>query len=294
MMANTESGLSVARANGKTTLSAALAACGIAGPLKAARAQVVIVASSLNQARIGFNHARWFLRGIISAEPMRWREIENSHECRLEDRETGASLRALGSDPKRAHGLAPNLVIADEPAQWPLNYGPKMFAAMVTALGKHERAKLIAIGTKPDDASHWFSRMLTGGPGVYAQVHAASKGDDDLEWRSVEKANPALGHMPALKAALAREMKKAELSDGDMAMWRALRLNKGTPDVDRQEVVVNADNWAACVVSVLPPREGPACVGFDLGGSSSMTAAAAYWPQTGRLEVWARSRPIRD
>ena len=36
----------------------------------------------------------------------------------------------------------------------------------------------------------------------------------------------------------------------------------------------------------LPPRVGGAFLGFDLGGSTSMTSAVATWA-SGRLEVWA-------
>ena len=40
----------------------------------------------------------------------------------------------------------------------------------------------------------------------------------------------------------------------------------------------------AAEVSDLPPRDGGVVIGIDLGGSASMTAAAFYWPETGRLE----------
>src|SRR3546814_15271636 len=42
---------------------------------------------------------------------------------------------------------------------------------------------------------------------------------------------------------------------------------------------------SSCETAALPPREGPVVIGIDLGGSASMSAAAYYWPQTGRLEV---------
>jgi phage terminase large subunit-like protein len=48
---------------------------------------------------------------------------------------------------------------------------------------------------------------------------------------------------------------------------------------------LHVDQWLACEVSELPPREGPVVVGIDLGGSASMSAAAFYWPSTGRLEA---------
>ncbi len=286
LLAVDEAALSMARGNGKTTLAAALAACAMAGPMAVLRAQTIIVASSLGQARIAFNHARWFLEPVISDDVKRWRLIENSHECRLEDRMTGASLRAIGSDPKRAHGLAPLLVIADEPAQWEANHGPRMYAALMTALGKQPEAKLVAIGTRADDPHHWFAHLLKGGPGVYAQCHAADEKSDDFDWKQVKKANPALAHMPVLKDVLAREMEKARAGGPYLAAWRALRLNKGTPDTGEREVIVTVENWEACTVKVPPLRQGPVTVGFDLGGSASMTACVFYWPETGRLESY--------
>ena len=175
VMYHHESALTIARGNGKTTLTAALAAAAIAGPLAAARAQTVVVAASLGQARLAFGHTKWFLRDIFRQEPKLWRVIEHSHECRIENRETGAMMRAIGSDPRRAHGLAPVLVITDEPAQWPVNDGQRMYTALMTALGKHQFSRLIAIGTRPDDSHHWFSRMLYGRRrATYAQVHAAA------------------------------------------------------------------------------------------------------------------------
>ncbi len=285
LLKNSEAALTIARGGGKTTLAAALAACSTVGPLSVPRAQTVIVASSLGQARIAFNHARWFMRPILDADPQRYREIENSHECRLEDRQTGASLRALGSDPKRAHGLAPLLAIADEPAKWPSNQGPEMHGAMVTALGKQPNSRFIAIGTRSDDPGHWFSVLLKGGPGVYAQLHAVDEGDDDFAWSSVKKANPALPHMPHLAEEIRREREKAREGGPSLTMYTALRLNAGTPEVGVREVIVSVNNWAACVFSVPPPREGPVALAFDLGGAASMTAFVAYWPETGRLEA---------
>jgi len=46
------------------------------------------------------------------------------------------------------------------------------------------------------------------------------------------------------------------------------------------------DEWLACEASPddLPERRGQVVIGIDLGGSASMSAAAFYWPDTGRLE----------
>ena len=45
--------------------------------------------------------------------------------------------------------------------------------------------------------------------------------------------------------------------------------------------------WRGCETPPddLPARDGPCCVGLDLGAHRSFTSAACFWPSTGRLEV---------
>ena len=293
LMGHQEAALSIARGNGKTTLAAALAACALAGPLANVRAQTIIVASSFTQAKIAFQHVVWFLRPVFEADRRRWHLIDNSHEARIEDRLSGASVRALGSDPQRAHGLAPTMVIADEPAKWPTNAGPRMHAALVTALGKHAGAKFLSIGTRPEDDRHWFARTLAGGPGIYGQTHAAPPGADDFSLRAIRAANPAFAAMPVLQAELLRERDKARQAGGsDLAMWRALRLNRGTPDAS-EEPILELDTWLACYEAQLSPRAGPVAIGYDLGGAASMTAFVAYCRRRGAWRPLGRSPPSR-
>ena len=109
--------LTVGRGNGKTTLLAGVGAATVepSGPLHIRRGETVIVASSFEQARIEY-------------------------------KPTGAKIKCIGSDPKRAHGLAPILVLADEPAQWPRTTRDAMRAALRTAMGKQPNSKFVALG----------------------------------------------------------------------------------------------------------------------------------------------------
>ena len=280
-----EGALSVARWNGKTTLVGALGAAAFVGPLAVQRGQTTIVASSLGQAKIAFDHARYFLEPTFEKEPRRYRLIDNNHACSMSDRETGSVLKAIGSDGKRAHGLAPVMLILDEPAQWPVNFGGKMHAACVSALGKQPTARMMAVGTRSDDPLHWYSRMLNGGPGIYAQLHAAAKGSDEFSDKSMHDANPGFSHMSHMQTEYKRLREKAKSDPLALATFRALCLNMGTSDVDTFEAIVSSENWSACEVPIAPAREGPVFVSFDLGGSASMTAASSYWPETGRFEV---------
>ena len=117
--------LSVARANGKTALLSGIAAATLDGPLMVPRGETVIVASSFEQARIAFEHVVAFM-GDKLGDKRRWKVWDTAQQARIEDRETGARVRCVGSDPRRAHGLAPVLVLADEPAQWPETTGERM------------------------------------------------------------------------------------------------------------------------------------------------------------------------
>jgi phage terminase large subunit-like protein len=66
---------------------------------------------------------------------------------------------------------------------------------------------------------------------------------------------------------------------------------------EARDVLLRIDEWLVCETTDLPPRQGPCVIGIDLGGSASMSAAAFYWPETGRLECrgWFSSRPgLRD
>ena len=69
-----------------------------------------------------------------------------------------------------------------------------------------------------------------------------------------------------------------------LASFRALRLNMGTDDV-LQSTLLDAGTWKRIVGDA--PREGRYVLGIDLGQSEAMSAAAAYWPASGRLEALA-------
>ena len=279
--------LTIARGNGKTALCAALAAAAVAGPLAVPRGACLVAASSYEQARILFSFALDYLRPWLEAEPDRWRVLDSSTASRVEDRKTGAVLRAIGSDPRRAHGEAPRLILADEPAQWPPNMSERMNAALSTARGKIPDARMISLGTRPATSGGWFAKLLAPGvPGVYSQAHVAPPDAALGDVAAWEKANPSLPYFPALRTALERESARA-LADPSLAsMFRALRLNAGVSDVDGN-TLIDVDTWERSEADELPPRRGPMVLGVDLGGASAMTGAAAYWPHSGRIEATA-------
>ena len=281
----TTSALSVSRGNGKSTLCAAIAAATLAGPLSTSRGETVIVASSFQQARVGWEHVRAFIEPLVQDEPHSWAVQDSANMARIVYRPTGASVRAVGSDPRRMHGLAPVLVLADEPAQWEPGKADRALAALETAMGKIPGARMVALGTRPADGEHWFAKWLEGGAD-YVQVHSAAA-DAPLGRRSTwAKANPSLRMMPALERAIRREAGRAKVDESQEQAFRALRLNQGTADALRP-VLLSADVWRACETGRLPAATGPLVLGADLGSSAAMSALAMYWPESGRLETLA-------
>ena len=283
VVGNRTAAISVARGCGKTTVCAGLAVASLVGPLRQRRGEVVVVASSFAQARITFEHVQAFLAGLIEKYPRRFRIGDSANSASIEDRETGCRLRCIGSDPRRAHGLAPALTLADEPSQWLPTQAESMVAALRTASGKIPGSRFVALGTRPADPGHWFAKMLDGGAG-YAQCHAAGPDDPPFQRRTWKKANPSLDWMPDLEEAIRDEAKLARIDPAMLAAFRALRLNLGTSDVEVQ-VLIDAALWGSCERVV--DRTGPMILGVDLGTSQAQSAVAAYWPQTGALSCLA-------
>ena len=268
--------LSVARGNGKSTFAAAIGAAYLWGPLAVQRGEVVIVASAFAQARIVFEH-------LLSYLPNRhdFRVWDSAQQAKILHRETGASVVCIGADPRRAHGRAPILAILDEGAQWPRTTSDAMLAAIRTALGKQPGGRLLAIGTQPSAADHWFSKMLRR-PG--AMLYAARPDDPIGHRRTWKRSNPSLDFMPWLEERIRQEAAEAKADPALLAAFRSLRLNLGVSDVEAA-LLLEAGTWSR--VEGDAPASGPYVLGVDLGAGAAMSAASGYWPTTGRLEAVA-------
>ena len=297
-----EVALSISRANGKSTLVAALC-CSAITPGKSMfvpRGQIILAAASMQQARIAFEHIQYFMRPTMYVEHEEgdwklkrdeWREISNSHQMEIQHRPTGTTLKVIGSDPKRAHGLAPHLVVADEPAQFESG-GDLFYAALRTALGKQSNPRMLIIGTRSSNPLHFFSRLLTHPPpGTKSIVYAATPKDieDGGAYRiaTIKKANPSYNHLEALREEI-KSFRDDARKQGGMrrAQYLALYLNMGVSETDAQEDVVDLEDWRVLTKHQLPARAGPLGIGIDLGGGNSLSAVSFYWPDTGRLESY--------
>ncbi len=279
--------LSIGRGNAKTALSAGIALGALLGVWDAQRQrEVLIAARTREQGKVAWD----FVAGFTESLPL---EIKRRLiyrraprlEIEYEDKNGRHLLRVLAADGKSVLGSAPTLCLLDERGHWPLEKGDELEAALLSGLGKRGGRALI-ISTSAADDSHPFSRWIDDPlPGSYVQEHRPVPGlpADDLP--SLLEANPGAEYgigssLDWLQAAAVRAIARGGSS---LSSFRLYNRNERISDESRDSLIT-PDEWMACEVSELPPREGQVVIGIDLGGSASMTAAAFYWPDTGRLE----------
>lgn len=291
--------LSIGRGNGKSALTAALAVTHLIGAWDAQpQREIVIAGRTADQASIAFKFALSFFEALPDEEKAKWEQVQVRQHPHFSLTLFAADgphvLRALSADGKSALGGSATLAILDERAAWRPGKGDEMEAALLTSLGKRQGRMMIISTSAPDDANP-FSQWLDNPPSAcYVQEHRPPSGLAADDYDSLMIANPgAVAGIGATPEWLVQQAQQAMQRGGAaLAAFRNLVRNERVA-AEGRDVLVNLDDWLGVEVDILPPREGRVVIGLDLGGSSSMTASAFFWPETGRLEVrgWFPSEP---
>lgn len=287
--ANMVACLSIGRGNAKTALSAGLAAAAVMGKWdNQPKREIILAARNRDQAKTAFN----FIVGFIESLPDEEQElftIRRGSRLEVEYSGNGGGLaRCIAADGRSILGGAPNLAILDERAAWEREKGDLLENAILSGLGKRGGKALIISTSAPDDANT-FSRWLDEPPpGTYVQEHRPAYGlpADDAESLLVANPGAAEGIGASLEWLQAQARRAIARGGSALSSFRNLNRNERVSTEDRS-VLVTVDEWLSAEVSpdALPAREGECILGIDLGGSRSMSAAAFYWPATGRLEA---------
>ena len=278
-----ESALSMARGNAKTAFLAGVLAATLVGPLRQPKGRFQLVAASLQQARIAHDFLFDFMEPWFEDRPDIWRTQNSTQSALVERKDTGARVRAISSDPAKAHGLSGSF-LGDEPASWAKNTAPRMLAAIRTALGKAPGSRFFLVGTRPAEPEHFFERALegNGGPGTFAMRFAASPDGDDFDPAEWARANPSMNYFPDLADDIRSQAERARHDSTRRHEFRAYVLNRGVSDT-QTALLLDAGVWEAAETDEAGCA-GDTCWGLDIGGSAAMTAAACFWVDTGRLE----------
>jgi phage terminase large subunit-like protein len=283
--------LSIGRGNAKTALAAGLGLGELVGALDERpqpKREIILAARNRDQAKTLFQFLVGYIQGFPQQDQAKF-IIRRGSKLEVEFLDNGGGLaRVIAADGKSILGGAPTLAIMDERAAWEREKGDSLENAILSGLGKRDGRALIISTSAPDDANT-FSRWLDEPPpGTYVQEHRPAYGlpADDLESLLVANpgANEGIGAAPEWLVAQAQ---RAMARGGSaLSSFRNLNRNERVSTEDRS-VLVTVDEWMGSEVSPddLPERFGPCILGVDLGGSRSMSAAAFYWPETGRLEA---------
>jgi phage terminase large subunit-like protein len=283
--------LSIGRGNAKTALSAGLALAELVGALEEKpqpKREIIFAARNRDQAKTAFNFLVGFIDGLPEADKAHF-IIRRGSKLEVEFAGNGGGLaRVIAADGKSVLGGAPTLAIMDERAAWEREKGDNLENAILSGLGKRDGRALIISTSAPDDANTFSRWMDEPPPGTYVQEHRPPMGlpADDLD--SLLIANPgAVAGIGATPDWLVSQARRAIARGGSaLSSFRNLNRNERVSSEDRS-VLVTVDEWMSAEVAPddLPARDGPCILGIDLGGSRSMSAAAFYWPDTGRLEA---------
>ena len=278
--------MSLPRGNGKSTLSGYIAArvMDASDSMFRPGTESVLVAASIEQARIVFRKAREFL-GEDG-----YRYTDNPTRIGITHRDTHTRLRIIGSNGNTAMGLVDcPWAICDEPGSWEINSGGLVWDALTTARGKPESPlKILIVGTlapKADRSGHWFWDMVDTGSkgGTYVM---ALRGDSERwdQWPEIRRVNPLMARFPESRKALLSERDAARNDSHKRAAFMSFRLN--IPTGDEQAMLLTADDLERTLARAVPERVGRPICGADMGRNRAWSAAAAMWPN-GRVECVA-------
>jgi phage terminase large subunit-like protein len=281
--------LSIGRGNAKTALSAGIGLGSVMGVWDAQpKREIILAARNRDQARTAFQFVIGFIEGLSEAEQELF-TIRRGSKLEIEYSANGGGLiRAIAADGKSILGGAPTLAILDERAAWEREKGDTLENAILSGLGKRNGRALIISTSAPDD-TNTFSRWLDDPPpGTFVQEHRPAFGlpADDAESLLIANPGASEGIGASLEWLQAQARRAIARGGSALSSFRNLNRNERVSTEDRS-VVVTVDEWMSAEVSpeALPERAGPCILGVDLGGSRSMSAAAFFWPETGRLEV---------
>lgn len=280
-----------ARGQGKSALTAGIALGSVMGVWDSQPSrEILIAARTREQARIVWTFVRDFIECLPEDEQAQFIVRQNP---RLEIEYTGNNggiIKAIAADAKNALGSAPTLVVCDEIGHWTEPKGSELYSSLESGIGKRQ-GKMLLISTSASSDQHLFSQLLDDPPSrSFVIEHRPEPGLplDDVE--SLRLANPGAeyGVGAPLDWLIEQGQRAAKRGGNAAANFRLYNRNERVAS-EQREMLLQVDDWLACEVAEeeLPPREGPCVIGIDIGGSSSFSGVAYYWPATHRLECLA-------
>lgn len=274
-----EGALWVARKNGKSTISAALALYMLCADGEAG-AEVISAAASRDQAAIVFNEAR----SMVERSPLLSQYCKvYRREITCGDGQGGTNVyRVVSSDAPRQHGLNPSAVIIDELHAH--EDDGELYYALRTGGIMRRNFLLLSISTAGYDyesiAGEIYLRGQRHDPTLWSKSYEVADGDveDRDAWK---RANPS--------SWITVEMLERERASLPRFVFERLHLNRWTA---AEAQFIQPAEWHACLSGdARIPDGADIWVGVDLGLKYD-TAAVAWVDEDLRCDsyVWGLQR----
>lgn len=196
------------------------------------------------------------------------------------------SFETLSADRSSGHASGYNLICVDETGLFP-ERSRDLLAGLRSSVSA-KGGRIIHISVRGD--SPLYSEILQN-PATVAHIYAAPDDCDLGDESAWYAANPTLGMIKQIQY-MRDEVERIKGAPGDENSFRAFDLNQLLSPT--REMICSPSDLKKCFVDELPPREGPAYVGFDFGESISGTSACCVWPKTSRCETWLGFGTIPD
>ena len=271
--------LCLGRKNAKSAITAVLVLAYLAGPLKRAGFRAGVASISKEKA----HELRAQIEAIAVASGLKGLRFWRARTAPAITSQSGGSLDILSADNNAGAAGSYDLAVIDEIGL--LGERSRGLVASMRSSVSAKGGKFLALSVHGSGPFVGEVLERKGAAGLEIHHYHAQEGcelDDEAAW---DAANPGIKAGIKSSSYMASEAARVAVTRSDESSFRALDLNQ--PGKPGSEMIFSLAEWQQCVVSEddLPPRTGQCCIGFDLGGSSSMTTLAAIWPN-GRVEAW--------
>ena len=194
------------------------------------------------------------------------------------------SCEVLSAADYEGHASGFNLVLIDE-----LGLLPERFRGLIAGLRSSlvaKRGRMVCLSIVSDSPFTQEAIALKGHPGIVVHHYAGLEGCEIDDPVQLEAANPGIQSGILQLEDLVRDAKLAKKNPPDQGHFRAHHLNQRQSAT--KELICTVDDFKRCTVSrrELPPRSGLAWIGFDPGGSSSLSAVCVMF-ENQRCEFYA-------
>lgn len=278
--------LCMARKNGKSFLTAALALVHLVGPESIPNGEIYSAATERKQAGIVFKYAAQIVRAAPELQSII--KIVDSTKTMVYYG-NGSTYEALSAEAGSKFGINPTVVIYDELAQ---AKNRNLYDVLDTSMAAREEPLFIIISTQSKDPLHILSQLIDDGlsgrdPTTVCHLYAVPDDADDEAIFTDKKlwklANPALGDFRSLPEMRTMAKRAKRMPDSE-ATFRNLYLNQR---VDSQSPIIPRIEWEGCRAEYVIEDSEEIYLGLDLSGSKDLTALVGVTADDGsRVLAW--------